>query len=40
MLQVTGDGRGRADITAGSGLAGLTVRLDAVDGIPAVRSPA
>ncbi|MEV3991998.1 sensor domain-containing protein [Streptomyces sp. NPDC049837] len=39
MLQVTDDGRGGADITRGGGLAGLTERLDAVDGILAVRSP-
>ncbi|MFC8916709.1 sensor histidine kinase [Streptomyces sp. NPDC047821] len=39
MLQVTDDGRGGADITGGSGLAGLTERLDAVDGILAVHSP-
>ncbi|MEU8674012.1 sensor domain-containing protein [Streptomyces sp. NPDC048560] len=40
MLQVTDDGRGGADVTAGSGLAGLTERLDAVDGILVVDSPA
>ncbi|MFF3321264.1 sensor histidine kinase [Streptomyces sp. NPDC002889] len=40
MLQVTDDGRGGADTTAGSGLAGLAERLDAVDGILAVDSPA
>ncbi|OKK05897.1 histidine kinase [Streptomyces sp. CB03234] len=40
MLQVTDNGRGGADISAGSGLAGLTERLDAVDGILAVHSPA
>ncbi|OAL14359.1 histidine kinase [Streptomyces noursei] len=40
MLQVTDDGRGGADVTKGGGLAGLTERLDAVDGIFAVHSPA
>ncbi|MGA4840226.1 sensor histidine kinase [Streptomyces sp. G45] len=40
MLQVTDDGRGGADVTAGSGLAGLAERLDAVDGILVVESPA
>ncbi|MEV8389398.1 MULTISPECIES: sensor domain-containing protein [unclassified Streptomyces] len=40
MLQVTDDGRGGADATAGSGLAGLTERLDAVDGILVIDSPA
>ncbi|MFF0060055.1 sensor histidine kinase [Streptomyces sp. NPDC005279] len=40
MLQVTDDGRGGADTSAGSGLAGLAERLDAVDGILAVDSPA
>jgi signal transduction histidine kinase len=39
MLQVTDDGRGGADPAAGSGLAGLTERLDAVDGVLAVDSP-
>jgi signal transduction histidine kinase len=39
MLQVTDDGRGGADVTRGGGLAGLTERLDAVDGIFAVHSP-
>ncbi|MFJ2896431.1 sensor histidine kinase [Streptomyces sp. NPDC087218] len=39
MLQVTDDGRGGADPSAGSGLAGLTERLDAVDGVLAVDSP-
>ncbi|MFF4231555.1 sensor histidine kinase [Streptomyces sp. NPDC001820] len=47
MLQVTDDGRGgaalpiggSADGSAGSGLAGLAERLDAVDGILAVDSP-
>jgi signal transduction histidine kinase len=40
MLQVTDNGRGGADLTAGSGLAGLAERLDAVDGILALDSPA
>ncbi|MFI6380378.1 sensor histidine kinase [Streptomyces sp. NPDC050658] len=39
MLQVTDDGAGGADVTAGSGLAGLAERLDAVDGILVVDSP-
>ncbi|MFI6058959.1 sensor histidine kinase [Streptomyces sp. NPDC051286] len=39
MLQVTDNGRGGADLSAGSGLAGLTERLDAVDGILVVESP-
>ncbi|MFE3602961.1 sensor histidine kinase [Streptomyces sp. NPDC059142] len=40
MLQVTDDGVGGADAAAGSGLAGLTERLDAVDGVLVVDSPA
>ncbi|MFJ8664499.1 sensor histidine kinase [Streptomyces sp. NPDC093600] len=40
MLQVRDDGRGGADAAAGSGLAGLMERLDAVDGVLAVDSPA
>ncbi|MET9621118.1 MULTISPECIES: sensor domain-containing protein [unclassified Streptomyces] len=40
MLQVRDDGRGGADAAVGSGLAGLTERLDAVDGVLAVDSPA
>ncbi|MEW2621288.1 sensor domain-containing protein [Streptomyces sp. NPDC048106] len=40
MLQVTDDGVGGADASAGSGLAGLRGRLDAVDGILLVDSPA
>ncbi|MEU4495310.1 sensor domain-containing protein [Streptomyces sp. NPDC023998] len=48
MLQVTDDGRGGATLrdgssaagSAGSGLAGLAERLDAVDGILALDSPA
>ncbi|MFD9885016.1 sensor histidine kinase [Streptomyces alboflavus] len=39
MLQVGDDGRGGADVSAGSGLAGLAERLDAVDGILVVESP-
>ncbi|MFI0240900.1 sensor histidine kinase [Streptomyces sp. NPDC016845] len=39
MLQVSDNGVGGADVTAGSGLAGLTERLDAVDGILLVDSP-
>ncbi|RBM04636.1 sensor histidine kinase [Streptomyces sp. PT12] len=40
MVQVTDDGRGGADATAGSGLAGLAERLAAVDGLLAITSPA
>ncbi|MER5887240.1 sensor domain-containing protein [Streptomyces sp. NPDC001941] len=40
LLQVSDNGRGGADTSAGSGLAGLTERLDAVDGILVVDSPA
>ncbi|OPF83581.1 sensor histidine kinase [Streptomyces antioxidans] len=40
MLQITDDGRGGADTSAGSGLAGLAERIDAVDGILVVQSPA
>ncbi|WP_055568997.1 sensor histidine kinase [Streptomyces atriruber] len=39
MLQVTDNGTGGADVSAGSGLAGLAERLDAVDGILVVDSP-
>ncbi|MFJ1620085.1 sensor histidine kinase [Streptomyces sp. NPDC088190] len=39
MLQVTDDGRGGADVSAGSGLAGLAERLEAVDGVLVVDSP-
>ncbi|WP_335934597.1 sensor histidine kinase [Streptomyces sp. PTD5-9] len=39
MLQVTDDGRGGADLSAGSGLAGLAERLGAVDGVLVVDSP-
>ncbi|MGR8008979.1 sensor histidine kinase [Streptomyces hypolithicus] len=40
MLQVGDDGRGGAEAAGGSGLAGLAERLDAVDGILVVDSPA
>ncbi|MET9950296.1 sensor domain-containing protein [Streptomyces sp. NPDC006339] len=40
MLQVRDDGVGGADPAAGHGLAGLADRLDAVDGVLAVDSPA
>ncbi|MEU0128679.1 sensor domain-containing protein [Streptomyces sp. NPDC006289] len=40
MLQITDNGHGGADVSAGSGLAGLTDRLDAVDGVLVVDSPA
>ncbi|WP_406104767.1 sensor domain-containing protein [Streptomyces sp. NBC_01003] len=40
MLQVMDNGVGGADASAGSGLAGLAERLDAVDGILLVDSPA
>ncbi|WP_129307447.1 sensor histidine kinase [Streptomyces sp. L2] len=40
MLQVTDDGVGGADPAGGSGLAGLAGRLNAVDGILVVDSPA
>ncbi|GHJ34879.1 sensor histidine kinase [Streptomyces sp. TS71-3] len=39
MLQVTDDGTGGADSTAGSGLRGLAERLGAVDGVLVVDSP-
>jgi signal transduction histidine kinase len=39
MLQVVDNGVGGADASAGSGLAGLAGRLDAVDGILVVDSP-
>ncbi len=39
MLQVVDNGVGGADTSVGSGLAGLTERLDAVDGILVVDSP-
>ena len=37
MLQISDDGHGGADATAGSGLAGLAERLAAVDGLERVR---
>ncbi|WP_093836580.1 sensor domain-containing protein [Streptomyces aidingensis] len=40
MVLVSDDGRGGADTGAGSGLAGLTERIAAVDGALAVSSPA
>jgi signal transduction histidine kinase len=40
LVQVVDDGVGGADASAGSGLAGLAGRLDAVDGILVVDSPA
>ncbi|WP_333771733.1 sensor histidine kinase [Streptomyces sp. IBSBF 2435] len=40
MIQVRDDGRGGADVSAGSGLAGLAERLDSVDGLFVVASPA
>ncbi|MFG2356676.1 sensor histidine kinase [Streptomyces sp. NPDC048521] len=40
MLQVIDDGVGGAEVSPGSGLAGLAGRLDAVDGILVVDSPA
>jgi len=39
MIQVADDGVGGADVSRGSGLAGLAERLDAVDGILVVDSP-
>uniref|UniRef100_A0AAU2JRN4 histidine kinase n=1 Tax=Streptomyces sp. NBC_00049 TaxID=2903617 RepID=A0AAU2JRN4_9ACTN len=39
LIQVADDGRGGASTEAGSGLAGLTERLDAVDGLLIVDSP-
>ncbi|MFB9457914.1 sensor histidine kinase, partial [Streptomyces antimycoticus] len=39
LLQITDDGRGGAGTSAGSGLAGLAERIDAVDGILVVNSP-
>lgn len=39
LLQVADDGAGGADASAGSGLAGLAERLDAVDGVLVVDSP-
>ncbi|WP_412126249.1 sensor histidine kinase [Streptomyces subrutilus] len=40
LIQVADDGRGGAGPGAGSGLTGLTERLDAVDGVLVVDSPA
>ncbi|MET9799229.1 sensor domain-containing protein [Streptomyces sp. NPDC006368] len=40
MLQVVDNGHGGARLEGGGGLAGLADRLDAVDGVLAVRSPA
>ncbi|MFD7863894.1 sensor histidine kinase [Streptomyces sp. NPDC057682] len=40
LLQVGDNGRGGADTASGSGLAGLAERLDAVDGVLVVDSPA
>ncbi|MFI0898628.1 sensor histidine kinase [Streptomyces sp. NPDC020983] len=40
MVHVTDNGTGGADLSAGSGLAGLAERLDSVDGVLAVDSPA
>ncbi|MCS0639372.1 sensor histidine kinase [Streptomyces sp. LP05-1] len=40
LLQVTDNGRGGVAISPGGGLAGLAERLDAVDGVLAVDSPA
>ncbi|GGW32227.1 sensor histidine kinase [Streptomyces griseoloalbus] len=40
MLQVVDNGVGGADVSGGSGLSGLAERLDAVDGILVVDSPA
>ena len=40
MLQVSDNGRGGAALTGGSGLAGLAERLDSVDGVLVVDSPA
>jgi signal transduction histidine kinase len=39
MIHVIDNGRGGASTGAGSGLAGLAERLDAVDGVLAVDSP-
>ncbi|GAA1730620.1 sensor histidine kinase [Streptomyces yatensis] len=39
LLQITDDGRGGAGTSAGSGLAGLAERIDAVDGVLVVNSP-
>ncbi|MFC4496677.1 sensor histidine kinase, partial [Streptomyces ovatisporus] len=39
LLQVTDDGQGGANTKTGTGLAGLTERLDAVDGLLVIDSP-
>ncbi|WP_078856620.1 sensor domain-containing protein [Streptomyces sp. NBRC 109706] len=39
MIQITDNGRGGATTTHGTGLAGLTERLTAVDGLLAIHSP-
>ncbi|SEG64700.1 Signal transduction histidine kinase [Actinacidiphila yanglinensis] len=39
MIQVRDDGQGGADVSGGSGLAGLAERLDSVDGLFVVASP-
>ncbi|MFJ9939366.1 sensor histidine kinase [Streptomyces erythrochromogenes] len=39
LIRVSDDGRGGADTSGGSGLAGLAERLDAVDGVLVVDSP-
>ncbi|MYS20565.1 Signal transduction histidine kinase [Streptomyces sp. DvalAA-14] len=39
MIQVEDDGQGGADVSSGSGLAGLAERLDSVDGLFVVSSP-
>ncbi|MEU5659319.1 sensor histidine kinase [Streptomyces sp. NPDC047737] len=39
MLQISDNGQGGADVSGGSGLAGLAERLDAVDGVLVVDSP-
>jgi signal transduction histidine kinase len=39
MIQVRDDGHGGADVSSGSGLAGLAERLDSVDGLFVVSSP-
>ncbi|MFD7863893.1 sensor histidine kinase [Streptomyces sp. NPDC057682] len=40
LLQVTDDGRGGASLEGGTGMAGLAERLDAVDGLFVLESPA
>jgi signal transduction histidine kinase len=40
MIQVRDDGQGGADVSSGSGLAGLSERLGSVDGLFVVSSPA